>query len=183
VSLSQAIALTLGFVAEKTGGVRLQSVSVALFRTIGARFSLFDRVASGAVNAADASTGSAADLACFRHEELVIAVEVKDRALRLRHVQDKLPAIREQGIRELLFVTTVGDEADAAASMAELREREFNAGQNIYVTDFKQFLQSCLILFGEPGRRDFLVAVGEALDELKVDLSHRQAWQALLTSM
>ncbi len=56
VSLAAAFGAVMEFTAARTGGIRLQSVAVALMQTIGARFGLFSRVISHNINAADAST-------------------------------------------------------------------------------------------------------------------------------
>lgn len=180
-SLKKALHAVSSFLAERTGGTRLQAVAVALFRTIGEVFQLFEQVETASVNAADAATGSVADLSCKDAKgNVVLAVEVKDREVRLRHIEDKLPAVREQGIRELLFLTTVDVATEEAESVSETIDREFATGQNVYVISFDRILSSCLTLFGELGRRRFLVQVGTVLDEVKADLSHREKWRELL---
>lgn len=94
ISLLQAIGLLTEYLGEKSGGVRLQAVAVALFEIIGKRLQLFETVRSSKTNAADASTGSVADLECLNEEgDILLGVEVKDRQLTLRHIQDKLPGI------------------------------------------------------------------------------------------
>jgi hypothetical protein len=183
-SLEQARYIVENFLAERTGGVRLQAVSVALFRAIGIRFNLYARVDTAGINAADAATGSVADLTCYdENDQIVLAVEVKDRDLEIRHVQDKLPAVREQGVQELLFLATTGIASSDVAAIGELMEREFVTGQNVYVTSFDRFLESCLILFGEVGRRQFLIQIGDAIDEIKADLGHRETWRDLLQQL
>lgn len=181
VSLVHCRGVLAAFLSARTGGIRLQSVAVALFRTIGLRFGLFADVTSHNVNAADASTGSAADLECIAADQTVVmAVEVKDRQLVIRHVQDKLPAIRAKGIDELIFLVQNGVTATDADAVNELIAQQFATGQNIYVCEFKSFISAILVLFGGEGRRQFLKAIGEELDERKADLKHRQAWRDLL---
>src|ERR1019366_4581800 len=125
------------FLATRSGGLRLQSVAVALFRTIGTRFGLYESVEANNVNAADASTGSAADLECFDSDsEIVLAVEVKDRQLQLRQLQDKLPAVREKGIRELLFVVQGGVMEEDIDAFEHSVVGEFVTGQNVYVVEW-----------------------------------------------
>lgn len=180
-SLNQALAVIDLFVADRTGGLRLQAVVVALFRTIAGRLQLFTEVRSNHINAADASTGNSADLECLdSNGNIVLAIEVKDRNLRLRPVQDKLPAIREKGIRELLFLTQGGPLPAEKAQIDELVERQFTSGQNIYVEDWDRFLSACLILFGESGRREFLKQIGDELDLQRADITHRRKWADLL---
>jgi hypothetical protein len=183
VSLAAAVGVVTAFGHARTGGNRLQAIAVALFRTIGGRFQIFDEVRSENINAADASTGSAADIECLRGETVVLAVEVKDRLLILRHVQDKLPAIREKGISELLFTVQGGVDVNDADAVRGIVAGQFATGQNIYVSEFSTFLETCLILLSEEGRRVLLKAIGEELDLRRADLHHRQAWRDLLASI
>jgi len=181
VSLHQTQRIITEFLRERTGGARIQSLTVALFREVGARLGLFSEVRSGNINASDAGTGSAADLECADEGgSIVMAVEVKDRRLTLRHTQDKLPPMREKGIRELLFLVQQGVVPEEREAISALIEQEFVSGQNVYVCEFSSFLESCLVLFGESGRRSFLKRVGEELERQRVDLSHRQKWSTLL---
>ena len=154
--------------------------SVALFKCIGEIFRLFDEVRCSDINAADANAGRAADVECVAGGRIVLAVEVKDGKLKLRHAQDKLPAAREKGIRELLFLVRRGMDREESDGISSLIAREFITGQNIYVCEFEEFLHSCLVLFGEGGRRKFLCAVGIELDSQRVGIEHRKDWAGLL---
>jgi len=184
VSLRQTRQALATFLDQRTGGLRLQAVAVALFRRLGEALALFADVRSADVNAADASTGSVADLECLDGSGAVLlAVEVKDRTLTLRHAQDKLPGIRQKGIRELLFLVHGGVDAQERQAVDQLLEREFTTGQNLYVCEFGHFLEACLVLFGERGRREFLAQVGRELDARRADHAHRAAWAAILQAL
>ena len=182
-SLRHVLGIFDGFLADSSGGLRLQAVAVALFRAIGSTFGLFAEVRAAAVNAADTSTGFAADLECVGEDgRTVLAVEIKDRELTLHQMQDKLPAVRERGIRELLFVASGGiADADADEVNAAV-DREFVTGQNVYVIEFRPFLETTLTLLGEKGRRTFLEQVGVELDRVKADVQHRRRWAKLLAA-
>lgn len=183
-SLRQTEAALLDFLAVRSGGVRMQAVGVAMFRTIGMRFELFETVRTADINAADEQTGFAADLECVDDEgNVVLVVEIKDRMLTLHALQDKLPLVREKGIGELLFLVHGGIDPENKQAVLETIEREFVTGQNVYVCEFNPFLQACLVLLGEKGRRDFLRSIGEELDDRRADLTHRQAWRDLLKEM
>lgn len=184
VSLGAAKSILAEFTAERSGGVRLQSAALALFRSIGQRMSLYSTVSSAVVNAADASTGNAADLTCIDSRGAVaLAIEVKDRQLTLRHVEDKLPGAREQGIQELLFLVRGGIQSEDADAIRESIANEFAVGQNLYVCEFDSFSEYCMVLLGEVGRREFVLAVGAALDELRAEIQHRRAWHDLLAAL
>lgn len=184
VSLAQCEQILDRFLARRTGGVRLQAVSVALFQSIGERFGLFTHVESATINASDAATGKLADLVCRSDDgRPVMAVEVKDRQLTLRHIQDKLPSLRTQRITELIFLVQGGILADEATDIANLTAQQFATGQNLYVVEFDGFLRACLTLLGEEARTEFLRKIGRELDESRADLAHRQAWHMLLTQL
>ncbi|MEK6674178.1 MAG: restriction endonuclease, SacI family [Planctomycetota bacterium] len=184
ISLGQSLSLADRFLADPTGGLRLQVVAEALFRSIGERFRLFDQVRSASINAADASTGRVADIECVGSEQqIVLAVEIKDRQLTIRDVEDKLSGIREAGIRELAFLVRGEGEFTISEELPEVLNRHFATGHNIYVCDFRHFLNSCLVLFGEEGRRSFLILLGAVLDDRKADLSHRETWRDLLNEV
>ena len=184
ISLKQASSLLAQFLEARSGGLRQQAIAVALFRCIGETFSMFAEVRSANINATDASTGSAADLECVDAAgKVLLAVEVKDRQLTLRQTEDKLPGVRDKGIREILFLVQGGLESEDKDAINRLIDREFVTGQNLYVCEFTSFLESCLVLFGENGRRVFLRRVGEYLDEQRADMSHRQQWRDLLGNL
>jgi len=111
---------------------------------------------------------------------IVMAVEVKDRQLTLRHTQDKLPIVRSKGIRDLLFLVQGGINAEEVDSVDEIIDREFVTGQNIYICEFDGFFESCQVLLGEAGRRLFLNEVGSVLDRHRADIVHRRKWCSLL---
>lgn len=181
VALLQTMQVVEAYLRERTGGLRLQVVAVALFKTIGRAFALFDNVQSSGINAADASTGNAADLVCVDAESvIVLAVEVKDRELRLYDLQGKLSAIRERGIGEALFLVRGGIADEDREKVEQTIEHQFPSGHNVYVAEFSEFLGACLMLFGEKGRSEFLRLVGQTLDARGVDVIHRRKWAELL---
>ena len=114
---------------------------------------------------------------------VIVAVEVKDRHLTLRQTEDKLPGARDKGIREILFLVHGGVDPQDRDSLSGLIDREFVTGQNVYVCEFGDFLESCLVLFGESGRRTFLQRVGEFLDEQRAEMSHRREWRDSLADL
>lgn len=184
VSFPGAKSAITEFVRDPIGGVRLQTTAAALFRCIGDKFRLFKDVRTSSINAPDAATGRIADLECLDESEtIVLGVEIKDRQLTLTQTQDKLPAIRAQGVREFLFLVQNGISGDDDAQVRRLIDEQFATGQNLYVCEFGSFLDACLILLGEDARRSLLTRIGEELDAQKVDLAHRQAWQRLMQKL
>ena len=114
---------------------------------------------------------------------MALAVEVKDRHLRLHDLQGKIPIIRERGIGEALFLVRGGMATGEEEEIASTIDRQFPSGHNVYVAEFDHLLNGCLILFGERGRRDFVGLIGQALDEQGADIGDRRRWATLLGSI
>jgi hypothetical protein len=178
------LSLLRAYLAEPSGGLRLQAVVSALFGVIGARFSLFPDVRSRKPTASDASTKQVADVECYDKDgRLALAVEVKDRELTVAQISGKLPAVRAAQLTELLFIVERGIRAEDSAETDRVIGRQFAGGHSIYVFPLLDFASGILALFGEGGRREFLEAVGQVLDEYQAPVSDRRAWSALLRDL
>ena len=65
ISLDGTHEIVQKYLAEKSGGDRMEALTTALFQTIGVRFKLFDEVRREKVNSADRSSGMSADIECL----------------------------------------------------------------------------------------------------------------------
>ena len=181
ISLSRCMRLIDEYLAETSGGDRLLALSSALFAVIGRRFHLYSRVQRASITSSDASTGMLADLECVTEEgAIVLVVEVKDRVLTVSQMVGKLADMREKQVSEIFFVAQQGIEDQE--QIDSLVEREFVSGQNVYVMSLSRLAEISLALFGEEGRRDFLLEVGSQLDTHLSDIRHRRRWAELLAS-
>lgn len=171
------------FLTARTGGRRLQAAALGLVRTISQEFQLFQDVRSAEVNAADAQSGNVADIECCDASgQVVFGVEVKDCPLRLDHVRDKLPFMREKRVRELLFLVRGGRVPENIEELDDLQREQFISGQNLYWCEFDRLLATVATLIGENGRRRLLERIGGALDEYGV-LADRESWRDTLSSI
>ena len=67
------------------------SVATALFRIIGKKFRVYDKVLCASSTASDAATGQVADIECLDGAgEVVLGVEVKDKELTLTETRVKI---------------------------------------------------------------------------------------------
>jgi hypothetical protein len=180
ISLELTINLIKSFLAEKSGGDRLEVVATSLFRTISEKFKLFDEVKREKVNVADASSGMVADIECYLKGEIVLLVEVKDRSLNLTQLNAKVDLARANQIKEVLFMAQKGVDDKNRSEIHRKISQEFTSGQNIYISDLLKFAEGILILLGEKGRVDFLNKIGIELDSSKSAIQHRKAWANLL---
>lgn len=182
-SLETVLDLARRFVAHKSGGDRAQAVAGALFDVIGLRFGLYASVRRARINASDEASGQAADLECLDADgKVVMAVEVKDRALKLADIEGAIIKTRQREIRDLLFAAPRVEPSEAAAIESRIAST-FAAGQNLYVADTMDLARSVLALGGESSRTSFLKLIGEHLDLWNTQPSHRQAWKGLLETI
>jgi len=183
VSLKDTLSISERFLAEKSGGDRALALAGALFDVIGNHFGLFAQVNRARINASDEAIGQVADLECIdKTGRVVLAVEVKDRALTLADVEGTITKTRNREIQEVFFTAPKVNAADADKINTRL-DTAFAAGQSFYVFDFFGLARSVLALGGNAMRRLFLQKVGEHLDNWITQPSHRQAWQRLLESL
>jgi len=181
ISAAGTIGLMNAFVAERSGGDRVQAVAPALLLVIGQRFGLFDSIQREAINAADLSTGLIADLECVLNTgEIVLAVEVKDKELSIGDIDAKLQTARARQVAEILFVAQHGIRTADRERLEERLESHFASGQNVYVLTLSKLAKVAFSLLGERSRPEFLRLVGNQLDQFKSDIRHRRAWKELL---
>lgn len=180
ISLDKTVMLLSDFLAEKSGGDRLEAVATSLFRTISEKFKLFEDIKREKVNAADMSSGMIADIECWLNGEIVLLVELKDRSLTLTQLNAKIDVARANQIKEIFFMAQQGIDESKKEEIHRKISQEFTSGQNIYVTNLFDFAKGIFILLGEKGRVDFLSKIGPELDRSKSSIQHRKAWASLL---
>ena len=152
ISLGKTYDLVERYLAERSGGDRIEAVATALLRTVGEEFALFDQVRRERINAPDTASGMLADIECRLEDRVVLLVEVKDRSLTLTQLDAKLDSARSKRISEILFIAEGGKAPSDREAIDERIGYEFASGQNVYVTSLLDFSLGVLILVGEQGR-------------------------------
>lgn len=171
--------LLIGFIKDPSGGDREETIVTALLRTIGNEFHYYSEIKRGKVNAADSASGMAADIECMQNAQIKLLIEVKDHLLSKEEVLSTIDKARSKKITETLFICKGIKESDKA-SIHNIIQSQFTAGQNIYVDDILHFARGIFVLLGERGRVAFLSEVGPELDRSRSLLKHRKAWAAML---
>lgn len=167
------------YLTPRTGGSRLQVIIFAVFKTLRDMWHIYDEVTSAPVNAADAAGGRPADIACVKDEEIILAIEVKDRTLTIEMLTDKIASTRLAHVTELFFLIRA-DPLVQGENVEERAKREFTGGGNIYILEVNNFLKNIMALIGEEGRQQLLNQICSALDELNLDFQDKKDWSALL---
>ncbi len=183
ISLRRTQGLLREYLSEPSGGARDEAAVAALFRVVADRTALFDEIRRERVNAADASTGTLADVECYRGGKLMLLVEVKSGTLTLTQLDASLDKVRAQGVTEFLVLAQERSGDREPDEVALRVQREFVSGQNVYVSDLASFADGILILLGEAGRADLLREIGQELDRTDTALPHRQRWAELLRTL
>lgn len=180
VSLDRLYSLLVDYLAESSHGLRPQVVATALFRVLGEAFGLFDNVAGQGLNEADAATGAPGDIIC-RNEDgsLVLAVEVKDRTLRLTDLRAAIRKARTSDLRNLLFTVPSVAASDEEAIRSSIAD-EWGKGINVYHLPIESLVHSVFVLLDESWRVRLLDAIGVELDSRGAPLDSRERWCALL---
>ena len=180
MSFDKTVQLILDFVSEKSGGDRIEAITVALFQTIGKIFNLFDKIRRENVTAADASSGMAGDIECWKNNKIALLIEVKDKTLTLTQIESILDAARSKKISEIIFIAQKGIDKNETNKITTKVDQEYTGGQNIYVVELLDFAKGILILLGEKGRVNFISRIGPELDRANFTIFHRRAWANLL---
>ena len=172
------------FLSEPSGGHRALAMTAALMGTLGEGFSIFARVKAQGVNEADAVSGAPGDVMCYDHDgNMVLAVEVKDRALTLADVRASTRKARESdaALSNLLFAAPGIREQDRS-TIHDSTVIAWASGLNVYQADIVELAQSTFVLLGEEWRPALLRRIGDELDA-RGDHVHRRAWHALLRAL
>ncbi len=184
VSLPQMIRVLEEFLAEASGGLRPLVVTAAMMTVLGRAFSLFANVLSQGLNESDSSTGAPGDVMCMdSNGNMVLAIEVKDRALTLADVRGSIQKARASTdpLSNLLFASPSirDDERDV---INENMEAAWASGLNISQIDVVDLVNASFALLPEEWRPKLLREIGTELDE-RADHAHRRAWHDLLSDI
>jgi len=180
ISFDKTVQLLKNFISEKSGGDRIEAITVALFQTIGESFHLFVKVKREKITAADAASGMSGDIECSKNNKIVLLIEVKDKILTLIQIESTLDAARSGQISEIIFMAQKGVDVKEAKNIKKKINQEYISGQNIYIVELLDFAKGILMLLGEKGRVDYICKIGPELDRTNSAISHRKAWADLL---
>lgn len=134
------------------------------------------------VNVSDKKSNAAGDIEVFRssdEEELIKAIEVKDKRADKTDIQHSITAARRHKLDEYLFVAGKGFKpGEESRARAEIDDAPIEV--LILTTDD---LISSLKFQGRSGRRRFREAVGEYLNEMRAQGDSKNDWKRLVESL
>ncbi len=184
VSLEQMLRILEIFLAEPSGGLRPLVIVAAMMAVLGRAFSLFARVSSQGINEADSLKGVPGDVMCFDDNgRMILAIEVKDRALTLADVRDSTRKARAaiNPLSNLLFASPSIQE-DERDAIGENIETAWASGLNMSQIDIMDLAHAAFALLSEEWRPKLLREIGAELDK-RGDHIHRRTWHDLLSNV
>ena len=183
-SLPQLLQALEEYFREPSGGLRPLVITAAMMEVLGEGFSIFSRVTSQGINEADAASGAPGDVMCYDAEDnLVLAVEVKDRALKLSDVRSSTRKAQKSisSLSNLLFAAPKIHDQEKDSIFNSI-ETAWASGLNIHRVDIVELAATTFVLLGEEWRPAFLRRIGNELDA-RGDHAHRLAWHRILSAM
>src|SRR5207244_12182216 len=136
VRVATALRVSKEFQHTGKSKMPLRLLCSALFEIIGIRLGTYDNVQRGNIPSRRQFRPNILDLECIdKTGKVVLAVEVKDRALTLADVEGTITKTRNREIQEIFFTAPKVSAADADKIKARL-DTAFAAGQSFYVFDF-----------------------------------------------
>ena len=181
ISMEQTLYLAGRLLERSREGEHGMSLAAALFKVIGRRFGLWDQVLRLASTTADQASGMTGDLECRRSGELVYAVEVKERMLKLADVVSFDEKLSKSRLAEALINAPGVHSSDADGVHNRIRLM-WGRGINLCQLTIAELVSVTMGLAGEDGRLEFIAEVGKQLDEYARP-SGRAAWRDLLKSV
>jgi len=184
ISLPQMLRALEMFLSEPSGGLRPLATTAALMAVLGDAFSLFSKVSSQGLNQADSSTGAPADVTCLDDKgKVVLAIEVKDRALTLADIRDTRSKIQTSAdpLSNLLFAVPSVSETERS-EIGEIMDGAWASGLNINQIDILDLARATFTLLSEDWRPKLLREIGSELDR-RADHLHRRGWSDLLSAI
>ncbi len=178
ISLEQALFLVRRLLGASREGEHGMSLAAALFKVIGPRFGLWDEVVRRSSTTTDLASGMTADLECRKCGELVYAIEVKERMIRLSDVIAFDEKLSRRRLTEAL-INAPGVNASDAEGVRNRIRLMWGRGINLYNATIEELASVTLSLAGERGRLEFVAEVGNQLDEFARP-SGKAAWRDLL---
>ncbi|GAB3024734.1 hypothetical protein GCM10027285_03150 [Oleiagrimonas citrea] len=182
-SATRILALFDEFLQARSNGVRLQVVCYALYQALAEACPTFGSVSSESTNTSDHSSRRTGDIECVVDDDVVLAVEIKDRRIRLDDVEATILKARQNGVDNVLFVARVEPIFDDESAIRERARREFENGIDVNFVPFNQLANHILTQLSPNQRTDVLRKVHDALHELGASYVHTRAWTGLLTAV
>lgn len=180
MSVIGIMSIVMQFLSVRSNGVRLQIVCYALYRALAEAYQSLGEVTSAPTNAADLSSNRTGDVECRRDGNVSLAVEIKDRPIRLGDVTATLLKARKNNVDNVLFIGFSDPLFDDQDEVLGKATEEFTHGIDVNFTHFEPHLFQILVQLSPGQRSAFLRKVHDALHEKGASYAHVKHWMDLL---
>ena len=169
------------YIEKSGGGERLASVTAGVMKayythTDGENYTIEAEHA----NVPDEFSNAAGDVEVFRDDnDLVRAIEVKDKPTERSDIQHAITKARENELSEYLYVVGQGfrNESEKQGAIQEIEDSSVEI-----ILIFPEELLSMLKFVADTGRKQFVESVGEYLNEMRGSEENKENWKKLAES-
>ena len=169
------------FLAEGSGGDRAMAVSAAIFGKLLAKFLGIARVEREAVNAADSSTQSVADISCFNESGiLILAIEVKERSLTFEDVRSAIEKISKTPVGKFVFAAPLVEKVDTSKIREKTEEHFRKDKRSFHHVTVEGLLATSLMMNDESAHVKFIREVDRMLTKYNTQPENRRVWRDLV---
>jgi hypothetical protein len=175
--------IVMQFLSVRSNGVRLQLVCYALYKALAEAQPSLGEVTSAPTNAADLSSNRTGDVECSRDGNVSLAVEIKDRPIRLGDLTAAVLKARKNNVDNVLFVGFSNPLFEDQDEVLGKAAGEFARGIDVNFTHFEPHVFQILLQVSPEQRADFLRKVHDALHEKGAAYSHVKHWMELLKNI
>ena len=180
MSVDGIMSIVMQFLSVRSNGVRLQLVCYALYQALAEANPSLGDVTSAATNAADLSSNRTGDVECSRGGKVSLAVEIKDRPIRLGDLTATVLKARKNDVDNVLFVGFSDPLFEDQDSVLNKATAEFAHGVDVNFTHLAPHAFQILLQLSPEQRAAFLRKVHDALHEKGAAYSHVKHWMELL---
>jgi len=174
MSLTQLDQLVQFLLDTPSGGLLPMLITVAGLRTIKDSFSRDWNIDFRGVNVADMASGQGGDIILSSHEEILLAIEVTERAVdRARVVQTFRTKIAPKGIDDYLFLVHLNMIPQEVVDQAN---QYFAQGHDVNLIDIREWTHHVLVITGKSGRSTFNSHLHNLISRKDVSNHIKTAW-------
>ncbi|GAB3041267.1 hypothetical protein GCM10025298_33560 [Natronobiforma cellulositropha] len=168
------------YLEKSGGGERLASVTAGVMKAHYTHTNGEDyTIAAEHANVPDEFSKAAGDVEVFRDEELVRAMEVKDKPTERSDIQHAITKARENELPEYLYIVGQGfrNESEKQGALKEIEDASVGL-----ILVYPEELLSLLKFVEDAGRKQFVESVGEFLNDMRASAENKTDWKDLAES-
>ena len=183
MSPSSIAAAVEEFLREPSGGERALSVLTAIFEVVIGPLIQAHKIERSVINSSDASAGTVGDLMIYDADNnLLIAIEVKERSLSLEDVRTMLAKVVEKNELSVVFAAPSVEAVDSE-EVSLLYEKSFRNRVACHFVPVQEFLRVAFSISNERKFVDFVTGVETNLIKYRTQPHNRNRWREIISDL